>query len=163
MSQVHLSVGGKRKEISSQNLHLSSFVIAKKKGNNDKDYSILLLRAGEKHPLSFRRGRLILPSTILDYGEKPREAAKRALEFEFSNSDSLQELQFLNMQTYYGAHWDIVFLFETWVKDGSKELFAKEPFVGASFYPVKDLPRKEISEDHLEVLDEMLRPSEATQ
>lgn len=156
-----MSAEGRRKKISPDNLHLSSFVIAKRKGNSDKDYAILLLKAGENHPLSFRRGRLILPSTILDYGEKPRDAAKRALEFDVSNSESLQELQFLNMQTYYGAHWDIVFLYETWLKDESKELVAREPFVSASFYPVKDLPRKEISEDHLEVLDEMLRPSGA--
>jgi ADP-ribose pyrophosphatase YjhB (NUDIX family) len=158
-----LSVGRKRKEISSQNLHLSSFVIAKKKGTSDNDYSILLLKAGEKHPLSFRRGRLILPSTILEYGEKPRDAARRVLDFEISRPDLFQALQFLNMQTYYGAHWDIVFLYETWLQEEINQVEVKAPFVSASFYPMNDLPRKEISEDHLEVLDEMLRPSSATQ
>lgn len=151
-----------RREISPNNLHLSSFVIAKKKGAIDREYSILLLRAGERHPLSFRRGKLVLPSTILDYGEKPRDAARRALAYQVGNSDCLQDPQFLNMQTYYGAHWDIVFLFETWMKDGAtKEITAKEPFVGATFYSVNSLPRIEISEDHLEVLDEMLHPSDA--
>ncbi len=158
-----MSVGGARKKISPDNLHLSSFVVAKKKGNSDKDYFILLLKAGEKHPLSFRRGRLVLPSTILDYGEKPREAAKRAIEFEISNPDSLQDLQFLNIQTYYGAHWDIVFLYETWLRDANRLVQAREPFVSASFYPANNLPRKDMSEDHLDVLEEMLHPSGSTQ
>jgi ADP-ribose pyrophosphatase YjhB (NUDIX family) len=156
-------VGSRRKEISPENLHLSSFVIAKKKSSGDKEYSVLLLRAGEKHPLSFRRGKLILPSTILNYGEKPRDAAKRALEFGVSNPDSLQDLQFLSMQTYYGAHWDIVFLYETWLREENRQLGPRAPFVAASFYLVNDLPRKDISEDHLEVLDEMLHPSHAAQ
>jgi hypothetical protein len=151
-----------RREISPSNLHISSFVIVKKKGKTEREYSILLLRAGEKHPLSFRRGKLVLPSTILDYGEKPREAAKRALGFGVSNFESLQELQFVNMQTYYGAHWDIVFLFETWVNDEKVNVVAKDPFTSASFYLATKLPRQEISADHLDVLDEMLRPSDVT-
>lgn len=153
---------GRRREISPSNLHLSSFVIAKKKGSSDGDYSILLLRAGEKHPVSFRRGKLLLPSTILLYGEKPRDAARRALAYQLGNPDSLEDPQFLNMQTYYASHWDIVFLFETWAKDGAGEVSPKEPYVGAAFYPVNNLPRSEISEDHLEVLDEMMHPSETT-
>jgi hypothetical protein len=153
----------RRKEISPSSLHISSFVIAKKKaGSSDSEYSVLFLKAGDKHPVSFRRGKLLLPSTILIYGEKPRDAARRALAQQLGNPDSLQDPQFLNMQTYYGAHWDIVFLYETSVKDGAREVSAKEPYVEASFYPVSNLPRSEISEDHLEVLDEMLHPSEAS-
>jgi hypothetical protein len=39
-----------RREISPSNLHISSFVIVKKKGKTEREYSILLLRAGEKNP-----------------------------------------------------------------------------------------------------------------
>ena len=153
----------KRRHISPSNLHISSFVVAKKKADAiEGDYSILFLRAGNKHPVSFKRSKLLLPSTILIYGEKPRDAAKRALTQQLGNYDSLQDPQLLNMQSYYGAHWDIVFLYETWMKDGAQEVSAKEPYVGASFYSVSNLPRSEISEDHLEVLDEMLHPSEAS-
>jgi hypothetical protein len=66
------------------------------------------------------------------------------------------------MQTYYGSHWDIVFLFETWVKDGKEDVVTKDPFTSASFYPATNLPRQEISEDHFDELDEMLRPSDVT-
>jgi hypothetical protein len=157
-----LSVKATRREISPSNLHISSFVIVKKKGASDKDYSILLLRAGPKHSVSFRRGQLVLPAAILMYGEKPKEAARRSLSYQLANPDSLQDPQFLSMQTYYGAHWDIVFLFETWTKDGAQEISPKEPYVAATFYPVNNLPNREISGDHLEVLNEMLHPSEAT-
>ena len=153
----------RHRQISPSNLHISSFVVAKKKaGASNGDYSILFLRAGDKHPVSFKRGKLLLPSTILNYGEKPRDAAKRALAVQLGNSDSLQEPQLLAMQSYYGAHWDIVFLYETWMKDGAQEISAKEPYVEAGFYSVSNLPRSEISEDHLEVLDETLHPSEAS-
>src|SRR5487761_995499 len=154
----------RRRQISPSNLHISSFVVAKKKKTDPSygEYSILFLRAGDKHPVSFKRGKLLLPSTILNYGEKPRDAAKRALAVQLGNSDSLQEPQLLAMQSYYGAHWDIVFLYETWMKDGAQEISAKEPYVEAGFYSVSNLPRSEISEDHLEVLDETLHPSEAS-
>jgi hypothetical protein len=35
----------------------------------------------------------------------------------------------------------------------------KEPYIEAVFYEVKKLPRSEIVEDHLEVIDGMLNPS----
>jgi ADP-ribose pyrophosphatase YjhB (NUDIX family) len=152
----------RRKQISPSNLHISAFLVAKKKETSEGDYSILFLRAGDKHSLSFRRGRLVLPSTMLNYGEKPREAVKRILAEQFEHSDSLQDLQFLGMQSYYGAHWDLVFLYGMLMKNGAQDLSAKDPYVDVAFYSVNNLPRSEISEDHLEVLDEMLHPSEAT-
>jgi hypothetical protein len=160
MSTITKRAGGR--QISPANLHISSFVVAKKKaGSNDEDYSILFLRAGDKHPLSFRRGKLLLPSTILNFGEKPRDAARRALASQLTNTDLFEDPQLLTMQSYYGAHWDIVFLYETWMKDGAQGISAKEPYIETSFYPANGLPRSEISEDHLEVLDEMLHPTEA--
>lgn len=152
----------RRKQISPSNLHISAFIIAKKKGSGEGDYSILFLRAGNKHPLSFRRGQLVLPSTMLNYGEKPREAVKRALTQQLENPDSFQDPQFLGMQSYYGAHWDLVFLYGMLMKDGAKDVVAKEPYIEATFYPMNKLPRDEISEDHVEVLDEMMHPSEVT-
>jgi ADP-ribose pyrophosphatase YjhB (NUDIX family) len=151
------------RQISPSDLHLSSFLIAKKKGDGD-DYSVLFLKAGDKHPLSFRRGKFVLPSTILNYGEKPKEAVRRAIANQIGTPDSFEDPQFQNMQTFFGAHWDIVFLFESWIKDSAQGevISPKEPYVEARFYPVSSLPRNEISEDHLEVLDEMLHPSDAT-
>ncbi|MHB1869150.1 MAG: hypothetical protein ACYCPP_09435 [Nitrososphaerales archaeon] len=39
--------------------------------------------------------------------------------------------------------------------DEGKPLAANEPFVEASFYKMSALPREQIAEDHLEVLDEL--------
>ena len=150
------------RQTSRETLHLSSFVIAKKKGAGDGAYSILLLRAGDKHPLSFRRGKLVLPALFLDYGERPRDTARRVLSQELENPDSLEDPQFLGLQTWYASHWDIVFLFETWLKPGARTPISKQPYVGAAFYPSDKLPIGEISEDHADVLKELLHPSEAT-
>lgn len=145
-----------RKEISPENLHISSFVIARRASDGDK--SILLLKAGDKHPLSFRRGKLLLPATILAYGEKPREGARRALREQLQNT-TVKALEFLGMQSYLGAHWDIVILFGTRLDVGAK-VAPNGPFVEAAFYDANNLPRAEIAEDHLEVIDEMLHPSD---
>jgi len=59
------------------------------------------------------------------------------------------------MQSYFGAHWDIVFIFESRLEEGRPLPSTKAPFVGASFHNLNSLPRNEIAEDHLEVLDEL--------
>ena len=51
----------KRTRISEENLHISAFAIV-----GDGKGSILLLKAGQAHPLSFRRGNLLLPAVILE-------------------------------------------------------------------------------------------------
>jgi hypothetical protein len=148
-----------RKEISPENLHISSFVIARKRGAPaEGEQSILLIRAGDKHPLSFRRGKLLLPAAILRYGENPRAGARRVLSDQLQDPSRLKDPEFLGMQSYLGAHWDIVFLFETWLDDGGTEILPKDPFVKAAFHDVNKLPRSEIAEDHLEVIDGMLNP-----
>src|SRR5208282_3966671 len=144
-----------RKEISPDNLHISSFVIVKKGKSPEGQRSILLLKAGDKYPVSFRRGKLLLPASILTYGEKPKEGARRILRNQLQDNAGLKEPEFLTMQSYLGAHWDIVFLFET-THDGAGQAPApKDPFVEASFYSLDALPRIEIAEDHLEVIDQM--------
>lgn len=148
-----------RKEISPENLHISSFVVVKGAGRDD---SALFLRAGDKHPLSFRRGKFLLPAVILKYGEKPREGAKRALRDQLNSADGVEEPEFLTMQSYLGAHWDIVFVFQAWAREGVTGFVPKEPFTQAIFRELADLPRGEIAEDHLEVLDEVMNPSDAT-
>lgn len=150
-----------RREISPENLHISSFVIAKKRvADDDTDYSLLLLTAGDKHRLSFRRGKLLLPAAVLGYGENPREGARRALREQLLDPTPLKEPVFLSVQSYLGAHWDIVFLFETWLEPGDQDIIPKDPFVKADLYRVSRLPRSQIAEDHLEVIDGMLHPSE---
>lgn len=148
-------------QISPTNLHISSFVIVKKKtGPGDGDYSILFVKVGSKHPVSFRRGKLVVPSTFLSFGEMPKNAAKRALSQALHNSEQLHDtLQLLSMQSFYVAHWDIVFLWEAWIKEGFKEVTAKEPYIEVRFCSPSNLPRSEISDDHLDVLDEMLHPT----
>ncbi|MDA4112314.1 MAG: hypothetical protein OK439_07210, partial [Thaumarchaeota archaeon] len=79
---------------------------------------------------------------------------KRILGEQLNNSEYL-EPTFLSMQSYLGAHWDIVFVFECHLVEGKPALTGKEPFVGTSFLKLSALPRHEIAEDHLEVLDEL--------
>ncbi|MDA4122825.1 MAG: NUDIX hydrolase [Thaumarchaeota archaeon] len=148
-----------RKEISPENLHISSFVIVRNE-IGDEGESILLLRAGDKHPLSFRRGKLMLPSVILRYGENPREGARRVLRDQLKDPKDLHDPEFFSMQSYLGAHWDIVFLFNSRQNEGAQDPIAKEPYVEAAFYEVKNLPRSEIVEDHLEVIDGALNPTD---
>lgn len=144
-----------RKEISAENLHISSFVILKKTPSAGDD-SLLLLKAGDKHPLSFRRGKLLLPAAILTYGEKPKEAVKRVVHEQLSEAGGLREPEFIDMQSYLGAHWDIVFVFRTSLNDSASTVAPKEPFVQATFYSMSSLPRAEMAPDHLEVIDSML-------
>ena len=154
-----------RREISPDNLHISSFVVVKKRmkgqtGEEGERQPIMLLRAGDKHPLSFRRGKLLLPATFLSYGEQPRAAARRVLKEQLGNPDGLGDPEFLKLMSYLGAHWDLVILFRTWFDGGDSQVKPMEPFVGGRFYDVNALPRDEIAEDHLEVIDSMLKPSE---
>ncbi|MGA2665082.1 MAG: hypothetical protein ABSF83_09075, partial [Nitrososphaerales archaeon] len=59
----------RRTRISDDNLHISAFAIV-----GDGKGSILLVKAGEGHALSFRRGKLLLPATMLQFGEWPYAA-----------------------------------------------------------------------------------------
>ena len=145
-----------RREISPENLHISSFVVASKDTEGGTKM-ILLLRAGEKHPLSFRRGRLMLPATMVRYGEKPREAARRAIIGQLSDASILRDPEFHSFQSYSGAHWDIVFLFQTSLASKDVSAVPKDPFVEAAFYDLSHLPRSEMAEDHLEVIEHMLQ------
>ena len=152
-----------RREISPESLHISSFVVVKKRmtgeSNKEGEPSILLLRAGDRHPLSFRRGKLLLPATILSYAEQPRTAARRIMREQLGNPEGLGDPEFLKLLSYVGAHWDIVVLFQAWF-DGEDLIQAREPFVQGGFYDANSLPRKDIAEDHLEVIDSMLNPSD---
>jgi ADP-ribose pyrophosphatase YjhB (NUDIX family) len=151
-----------RKEISPQNLHISSFVVVNRtprKGTGPSKREVLLLRAGDKHPLSFRRGKLVLPATILTFGEQPKAAARRALADQLGATAGLGELEFLELQSYLGAHWDMVVLFQAKLEAPEAVVRPNPPFTSASFYDLGSLPRSEIAEDHLEVLDSMLNPS----
>ena len=142
----------KRKQISPENLHISSFIIVRK---NDDDSRILFLKASQNHPLPFRRRKLLLPAGMLAYGEHPKDAAQRILRDQLENSGNVGEPRFLEMQSYLGAHWDICFVFEC--KDtGGRVKGSKSPnFEGASYHDRNSLPRSEIAPDHLEVLDSL--------
>jgi len=141
----------KRTRLDNQDLHISTFILVRK--NDDKD-SVLFVKAGPQFPVSFKRGKWLLPAAILDFGEKPKEVAKRVLTEQLDNAEYL-EPKFLSMQSYFGAHWDIVFIFESQLETGKPMPTAKSSFTGASFHNLNSLPRQEIAEDHLEVLDEL--------
>jgi ADP-ribose pyrophosphatase YjhB (NUDIX family) len=141
----------RRTRVSTEDLHISDFNLVRKSGDKD---SIMFVKAGPKFPVSFKRGKWLLPAAILDFGEKPKDVAKRILNEQLGNVEYL-EPTFLSMQSYFGAHWDIVFIFEEHLGDGRPIPTAKEPFEGVSFHNLNSLPRHEIAEDHLEVLDEM--------
>ncbi len=132
--------------ISEENLHISSFAIV-----GDGKGSILLLKAGERYPLSFRRGMLLLPATMLEFGEWPPTAAKRAMTTQLAGAEGL-EPKFREIQSYLGSHWDLCFLYDF---DGQKapNLTAKPPYVDASYYKLTALPRAAMASDHLEVID----------
>jgi len=154
-----------RKEISPDNLHISSFVVVKRRattqnGEEGERQPILLVRAGVKHPLSFRRGKLLLPATLLSYGEQPRAAARRVLKEQLGSPDGLGDPEFLKLVSYLGAHWDLVMVFQAWFDGGDPQIQPREPFVQGGFYDVNALPRAEIAQDHLEVMDSVLNPSE---
>jgi hypothetical protein len=135
-----------------RNLHISAFNLVRKSAS-DKD-SILFVKAGPKFPVSFKRGKWLLPAAIMDFGEKPKDVAKRILGEQLSNVDYLAPT-YLSMQSYLGAHWDILFIFESQL-DGKSLPTAKEPFEAVAFYNLKSLPRNELAEDHMEVLDQLL-------
>jgi hypothetical protein len=142
----------KRMRMDQENLHISSFVMPK-----DSEGSILFLRAGPKHPVSFKRDKYLLPATILSYGEVPKVSAQRVLGEQIKGAEDLK-VSFVTFQSYLGAHWDIVFLFETNIDDGRKKLLLpREPYTELGFFKMSSLPRQEIAEDHLEVLDELTR------
>ena len=141
----------KRTRIDNEYLHISDFNLVRK--SNDRD-SVLFVKGGPKFPVSFKRGKWLLPAAILDFGEKPKDVAKRILNEQLGNVEYLNPT-FLSMQSYLGAHWDIVFIFESHLGEGKPIPTAKEPFVGVMFYNLNSLPRHEIAEDHLEVLDEL--------
>lgn len=142
--------GWNRMRISDENLHISAFDFIK----SDPD-SVLLVRATDAHPLAFRRGKLMLPATILRFGEKPSDAAQRAADSEVSGIDGATR-KFADLQSFMGGHWDIVIVFEFDVPPGAKPT-AKPPFVDAGFYKLSSLPRASIAEDHLEVIDGLQR------
>jgi hypothetical protein len=79
---------------------------------------------------------------------------------QLQDSRLLKDPVFLNIRSYFGTHWDIVFSWETWLQDGAQEILPKDPFIKAEFHQVGKLPRHEIADDHLEVIDGMLHPSE---
>ncbi len=138
----------KRTRMDAENLHVSSFVLLK----NTEGDSIVLLRSGPKYPVQFKRGKLLLPATILNFGDSPRLVAKRVLGEQTNGAENMK-VDFVSMQSYFGAHWDIVFVYETKILDEAKSLSPKEPFTELGFYKMSSLPREQIAEDHLEVLD----------
>jgi len=139
----------KRTRLSNENLHISDFVLVRKSDDSD---SVLFLKAGEKFPVSFKRGKWLLPAAILDYGEVPKTVAKRILGEQLENAEYLSPT-YLSMQSYLGAHWDIVFIFECNLEKGKPAPTFKGPFVGTAFHNLSALPKHEIAEDHLEVLE----------
>ena len=143
----------KRERMDSQNLHISAFNVVRK---SLKDDSVLFVKAGPKFPVSFKRGKWLLPAAIMDFGEKPKDVAKRVLTEQMTNVDYLTP-NYMSMQSYLGAHWDIVFLFESRLDETKPVPAAKEPFIGVSFHHLDSIPRHEIAEDHLEVLNELIQ------
>ena len=140
-----------RKRISDENLHISSFALV-----GDGKGSILLLKAGEAHPLSFRRGKLLLPSTMLEFGEWPYAAAKRAIASQLEGLEKV-EPTFREIQSYLGSHWDLCFVYDFDGRKASK-LAARAPFVELAYYRLDALPRSLLAPDHLEVIEGLAPP-----
>jgi hypothetical protein len=150
----------KRTRMGGENLHVSSFLMIRNRPGD----SIVLLRAGPKHPVQFKRGKLLLPATILNFGDSPRLVAQRLMSEQLDGPENLK-VEFASMQSYLGAHWDIVFVFAAKVdeKEERLTLAPKEPFTEAAFHKLSNLPRDQIAEDHLEVLDQLRKEEESEQ
>jgi hypothetical protein len=132
-----------------ENLHVSSFVLLRNRTGD----SIAFLNAGPNYVVPFKRGKLLLPATILNFGESPKKVAARLLGEQISGAENMK-VEFVSMQSYFGAHWDIVFVFEAKL-DNDRPLSPKHPFTELKFYKMSSLPRELIAQDHVEVLDEM--------
>src|SRR5438552_12586435 len=104
-----------------ENLHISDFILVRKHSESD---SVLFLRAGDKFPVSFKRGKWLLPAAILDFGESPKKFAAQVLREQLDNAE-FSEPSFLSLQSYYGAHWDIVFVLECHLLEGRPLLTAR--------------------------------------
>ncbi len=141
----------KRTRVSTENLHISDFVLVRKYGESD---SVLFLKAGEKFPVSFKRGKWLLPAAILDFGESPKGFAKQVLQEQLNNAGYL-EPTYLSLQSYLGAHWDLVFVYEAHLAEGKTLPTPREPFDGVAFYKLSALPQHDIADDHMEVLEEL--------
>jgi len=140
----------RRTRLAQQDLHISAFNFVRKSA---KDTALIFVKAGPKFPVSFKRGKWLLPAAIMDFGEVPKFVAKRVVNEQLTNTDYIVT-NYLSMQSYLGAHWDIVFIFESVLDESKPTPVAKDPFIGVSFFDLDSLPRQEIAEDHLEVLDE---------
>ena len=143
--------GWSKMRISNENLHISAFVLVKPDPN-----SVLLLKATDAHPLSFRRGKLMLPATILQFGENPADAAQRAVSAQLSGMEGVGH-KFVDFQSFMGSHWDIVTVFE-FDPSATAKIVAKSPYADAAFYKLNALPRASMAEDHLEVIDGLSAP-----
>jgi len=135
-----------------QNLHISAFNLVRKSAKERG--SILFVKAGPRFPVSFKRGKWLLPAAIMDFGEKPKDVAKRVLNEQLTGVEYLVP-NYLSMQSYLGAHWDIVFVFESMLDETRPLPTPKEPFVGVEYVNINSLGGHEIADDHLEVLDEL--------
>jgi|SRR5579872_2967893 len=142
----------KRQRADERDLHISTFNLVRKSAR-EKD-TVLFVKAGPKFPVSFKRGKWLLPAAIMDFGEKPRDVAKRVLTEQLMNVDYLTP-SYLSLQSYFGAHWDLVFIFESTLDESKPVPAPKEPFEGVAFHNLGSLPRKEIAEDHMEVLEDL--------
>jgi len=100
----------------------------------------------------------LLPASMLQYGEWPLAAAKRAVATQLEGGEGL-EPKFREIQSYLGSHWDLCFVYDF---DGKgAKLKARPPFVGASFHSLSALPRASMAADHLEVIDGLAPPKES--
>jgi ADP-ribose pyrophosphatase YjhB (NUDIX family) len=149
MSSNGSLLGSGRRRISDESLHISSFVVVQREPG-----SVLLIKATDAHPLTFRRGELLLPATMLQFGEKPVQAAERAVATQLSGAEGLEH-KFMEIQSYMGSHWDICLVYE-FDAGRAGEIKARAPYADAAFYRLDSLPRGSIAEDHLEVIDGLM-------
>ena len=133
-------------ELTPTSLHISSFVFVK------KGTTIALLKASNQHYLEFRRGKWLIPSTVLKIPEHPDDCALRVLRDQLGIEKP--KLKFVNVQSHYSDHWDICFIYET---QTAKPLKASNLFDEVKFFPAKKLPQESMAQDHVEVVDAWIK------
>lgn len=74
----------RRERMSNEDLHISDFVLVRKHDDSD---SVLFLKAGDKFPVSFKRGKWLLPAAILDFGGSPKKFANQVIREQLDNAE----------------------------------------------------------------------------
>ena len=124
-------------------VHISSFAIIRKKGQEEK-----ILLAKRLRP-QFTAGKWTLPSSLIDYGENPEDAIKRIVEIQLGTKPG--QVKLMQVQSYGDKHWDLCFVYDI-VLPNEQVGNISQDIERVEFFELSNLPQ-EFRQDHREVLE----------